>query len=110
MMKGQIAGLMRQAQQMQEKMKQVQDSLANEMVEGQSGAGLVKLTMTCKNQLKSVSIDPSLMSADADDRETLQDLLVEAFNDAATKAEALAQQRMSAVTAGLPLPPGMKLF
>lgn len=110
MMKGQIAGLMRQAQQVQEKMKQVQDSLSNEMVEGQSGAGLVKLTMSCKNQVKSVVIDPSLMSADADDRETLQDLLVEAINDAVAKAEAVSQQRMSAVTAGLPLPPGMKLF
>ncbi len=110
MMKNQIAGLMRQAQQMQEKMKQVQDSLEHEIVEGQSGAGLVKITMTCKNQVKSLVIDPSLMSADADDRETLQDLLVAAFNDAQAKAEAVSQQRMSAVTAGLPLPPGMKLF
>jgi len=110
MMKGQIAGLMRQAQQMQEKMKQVQDSLSQEMVEGQSGAGLVKITMNCKHEVKAVQIDPSLMSADADDRETLQDLLVEASNDASAKAEAVAQQRLSAVTAGLPLPPGMKLF
>jgi DNA-binding YbaB/EbfC family protein len=110
MMKGQIAGLMRQAQQMQEKMKQVQDSLSQEMVEGQSGAGLVKITMNCKHEVKAVRIDPSLMSADADDRETLQDLLVEAINDASAKAEAVSQQRLSAVTAGLPLPPGMKLF
>jgi DNA-binding YbaB/EbfC family protein len=110
MMKGQIAGLMRQAQQMQEKMKQVQDSLSQEMVEGQSGAGLVKITMNCKHEVKAVQIDPSLMSADPDDRETLQDLLVEAINDASTKAEAVSQQRLSAVTAGLPLPPGMKLF
>jgi DNA-binding YbaB/EbfC family protein len=110
MMKGQIAGLMRQAQQMQEKMKQVQDSLANEIVEGQAGAGLVKVTMTCKNDVKTVAIDPSLMTADADDRETLQDLLVAALNDAAAKANAVSEQRMSAVTAGLPLPPGMKLF
>ncbi len=110
MMKGQIAGLMRQAQQMQEKMKQVQDSLSQEMVEGQSGAGLVKITMNCKHEIKAVQIDPSLMSADADDRETLQDLLVEASNDASAKAEAVSQQRLSAVTAGLPLPPGMKLF
>ena len=110
MMKGQIAGLMRQAQQMQEKMKQVQDSLSQEMVEGQSGAGLVKITMNCKHQVKAVQIDPSLMSADADDRETLQDLLAEAINDASAKAEAVSQQRLSAVTAGLPLPPGMKLF
>ena len=109
-MKGQIAGLMRQAQQMQEKMKQVQDSLTQEMVEGQSGAGLVKITMNCKHEVKAVQIDPSLMSADADDRETLQDLLAEAINDASSKAEAVSQQRLSAVTAGLPLPPGMKLF
>ena len=110
MMKGQMAGLMRQAQQMQEKMKQVQDSLGQEMVEGQSGAGLVKITMNCKHEVKAVQIDPSLMSADADDRETLQDLLAEAINDASSKAEAVSQQRLSAVTAGLPLPPGMKLF
>jgi DNA-binding YbaB/EbfC family protein len=110
MMKGQIAGLMRQAQQMQEKMKQVQDSLSQEMVEGQSGAGLVKITMNCKHEVKAVQIDPSLMSSDGDDRETLQDLLVEAINDASAKAEAVSQQRLSAVTAGLPLPPGMKLF
>ena len=110
MMKGQIAGLMRQAQQMQDKMKQVQDSLEQEIVEGQSGAGLVKITMTCKNLVKRVAIDPSLISADADDRETLQDLMIAAFNDAAAKAEQVSQQRMSAVTAGLPLPPGMKLF
>ena len=110
MMKGQIAGLMRQAQQMQDKMKQVQDSLEQEIVEGQSGAGLVKITMTCKNLVKSVAIDPSLISADADDRETLQDLMIAAFNDSAAKAEQVSQQRMSAVTAGLPLPPGMKLF
>lgn len=109
-MKGQIAGLMRQAQQMQEKMKQVQDSLGQEMVEGQSGAGLVKITMNCKHEVKAVQIDPSLMSVDADDRETLQDLLAEAINDASSKAEAVSQQRLSAVTAGLPLPPGMKLF
>jgi len=110
MMKGQIAGLMRQAQQMQEKMKQVQDSLSQEMVEGRSGAGLVKISMNCKHEVKAVQIDPSLMSADADDRETLQDLLAEAINDASVKAEAVSQQRLSAVTAGLPLPPGMKLF
>jgi DNA-binding YbaB/EbfC family protein len=80
------------------------------MVEGQSGAGLVKITMNCKHEVKAVQIDPSLMSSDGDDRETLQDLLVEAINDASAKAEAVSQQRLSAVTAGLPLPPGMKLF
>jgi DNA-binding YbaB/EbfC family protein len=110
MMKGQIAGLMRQAQQMQEKMKQVQDALAQTSVEGQSGAGLVKVTMNCKHEVKAILIDPSLMSTDPDDRETLQDLLAAACNDAATKAEQVSQERMSAVTAGLPLPPGLKLF
>jgi nucleoid-associated protein EbfC len=110
MMKGQIAGLMRQAQQMQDKMKQVQDSLDQEMVEGQAGAGLVKVSMNCKHLVKSISIDPSLMTADPDDRETLQDLLVAACNDASNRAEQVSQQKMSAVTAGLPIPPGMKLF
>ena len=109
MMKGQIAGLMRQAQQMQEKIKQAQDSLADLQVEGQSGSGLVKLVMTGKHQVKSLAIDPSLMTSDPDDRETLQDLLVAAVNDAVAKVEQMSNERMSAVTAGLPLPPGFRL-
>jgi nucleoid-associated protein EbfC len=109
MMKGQIAGLMRQAQQMQEKIKQAQDSLADLQVEGQAGSGLVKLVMTGKHQVKSLSIDPSLMTNDPDDRETLQDLLVAAINDGVAKVEQMSNERMSAVTAGLPLPPGFRL-
>jgi DNA-binding YbaB/EbfC family protein len=109
MMKGQIAGLMRQAQQMQEKIKQAQDSLADLQVEGQAGSGLVKLVITGKHQVKSLSIDPSLMTNDPDDRETLQDLLVAAINDGVAKVEQMSNERMSAVTAGLPLPPGFRL-
>ncbi len=87
MMKGQLAGLMKQAQQMQENMKKMQEQLALIEVEGQSGAGLVKVTMTCKNDVRRVSIDPSLL---ADDKDMLEDLVAAAFNDAVRKAEATA--------------------
>ena len=106
MMKGQLAGLMKQAQQMQENLKRVQDQLAQVEVEGQSGAGLVKVIVTCRNELKRVTIDPSLL---ADDRDMLEDLVVAAVNDALRRAEQTAQERMGGVTAGLPLPPGFKL-
>ena len=106
MMKNQIAGLMKQAQQMQENVKKVQDSLAGIEVEGQSGAGLVKVTMTCKNDVKRVVLDPSLL---ADDKDMLEDLVAAAVNDAVRKAEATAAEKMSSVTAGLPLPPGFKM-
>ena len=104
--KGQLAGLMKQAQQMQDNMKRVQEELATLEVEGQSGAGLVKLQMTCKYNVRRVSIDPSLVG---DDRDMLEDLVAAAFNDAARKAEALSQEKLSAANAGMPLPPGMKL-
>ena len=106
MMKGQIAGLMRQAQQMQENMKKAQDALADILVEGAAGGNLVKVTMTCRHDVKRVTIDPSLL---AEDKDMLEDLVAAAFNDALRKAEATSQEKMSAVTAGLPLPPGMKL-
>jgi DNA-binding YbaB/EbfC family protein len=106
MMKNQLAGLMKQAQQMQDNMKRVQDQLATVEVEGQSGAGLVKVTMTCRHDVKRVAIDPSLLG---DDRDMLEDLVAAAFNDAVRKAESTAQERMAAVTAGLPLPPGFKM-
>lgn len=106
MMKNQLAGLMKQAQQMQDNMKRMQDQLATIEVEGQSGAGLVKVTMTCRNDVKRVAIDPSLL---ADDRDMLEDLVAAAFNDAVRKAEATTQEKMGAITGGLPLPPGMKL-
>ena len=106
MMKGQLAGLMKQAQQMQENMKRLQDELAALEVEGQSGAGLVKVVMTCRHDVKRVSIDPSLLS---DDKDMLEDLVAAAFNDAVRKVEVTTQERMSGITSGLPLPPGMKL-
>ena len=106
MMKGQLAGLMKQAQQMQENMKRLQEELATLEVEGQSGAGLVSVVMTCRHDVKRVTIDPSLLS---DDKDMLEDLVAAAFNDAVRKAEATSQERMSSLTSGLPLPPGMKL-
>ena len=106
MMKGQLAGLMKQAQAMQENMKKAQDQLALVEVEGQSGAGLVKVLMTCKNDVKRVTIDPSLLT---DDKDMLEDMVAAAFNDAVRKAEATSQEKMSGLTAGLPLPPGFKL-
>ena len=105
MMKGGIAGLMKQAQQMQENMKKMQDQLGSIEVEGQSGAGLVKVVMTCKHDVKRVTVDPSLL---ADDKDMLEDLVAAAFNDAVRRAEALSQEKMSKLTAGMPLPPGMK--
>lgn len=106
MMKGQLAGLMKQAQQMQENMKKAQEALAEVIVEGASGGGLVKISMTCRNDVKRVTIDPSLLD---EDKDMLEDLVAAAFNDALRKAESTAQEKMSSVTAGLPLPPGMKL-
>ncbi|HXC39491.1 MAG TPA: YbaB/EbfC family nucleoid-associated protein [Burkholderiales bacterium] len=106
MNKGQLAGLMKQAQQMQDNMKKMQEELATVEVEGQSGAGLVKVTMTCKHDVKRVSIDPSLL---ADDKDMLEDLVAAAMNDAVRKAEATMQEKMSGLTAGMGLPPGMKL-
>ncbi len=106
MMKNQLAGMMKQVQQMQDNVKKVQDSLATIEVEGQSGAGLVKVTMTCKNDVKRVVIDPSLFG---EDKDMLEDLVAAAFNDAVRKAEATSSEKMAAVTAGMPLPPGMKL-
>jgi DNA-binding YbaB/EbfC family protein len=105
--KGQIANLMKQAQQMQETMKRVQEQLASIEVEGQSGAGLVKIVMTCKHDVKRVIISPSVL---ADDKDMIEDLVAAAVNDAVRKVEATVQDKMSSVTAGLPLPPGMKLF
>jgi DNA-binding YbaB/EbfC family protein len=105
MMKGGIAGLMKQAQQMQENMKKMQDQLGSIEVEGQSGAGMVKVQMTCKYDVRRVSIDASVM----DDKEMLEDLVAAALNDAVRKVEAATQEKMASVTAGLNLPPGMKL-
>ena len=105
MMKGGIAGLMKQAQQMQENMKVMQDQLASVEVEGQAGAGMVKVQMTCKYDVRRVSIDDAVM----DDKEMLEDLVAAALNDAVRKVEATTQEKMSGFTSGLNLPPGMKL-
>jgi len=106
MMKGQLAGLMKQAQQMQDNMRKMQDQLALIEVEGQAGSGAVKVVMTCKHEVKRVVIDPSVMG---DDKDMLEDLIAAAMNDAVRKVEATSQEKMAGVTAGLPLPPGMKL-
>ncbi|SRR5690625_4780593 len=106
MMKGQIADLMRQAQKMQDNMKKAQEELANIVVQGSAGAGLVTIDMTCQHQVKRVNIDPDLLE---DDKEMIEDLIAAAFNDAMRKAEETSQEKMSGLTSGLPLPPGMKL-
>jgi nucleoid-associated protein EbfC len=106
MMKGGLGGLMKQAQQMQENMRKAQEELANIDVEGQAGAGLVKLVMTCKFKVKRVTIDPSLLG---EDKDMLEDLVMAAMNDAVAKAEATTQAKMAGFTAGLNLPPGMGL-
>ena len=105
MMKGGIAGLMKQAQQMQDNMKKAQEQLAQVEVEGQSGAGMVKLTMTCSHDVRRVAIDPSVM----DDKEMLEDLSAAAFNAAVRRGEEISQEKMAGFTSGLNLPPGFKL-
>lgn len=105
MMKGGVAGLMQQAQKMQERMMKAQEELGSVEVEGQSGAGMVKVTMTCKHDVRRVQIDASVM----DDKEMLEDLVAAAVNDAVRKAETTTQEKMAGFTAGLQLPPGMKL-
>jgi len=105
--KGQLAGLMKQAQAMQDNMKKAQDELGTIEVSGESGAGLVKVTMTCKHEVKRVTIDPSLL---AEDKDMLEDLVAAAFNAAVRKAEDLSNEKMGKFAAGMPgLPGGMKL-
>ena len=106
MMKNQLAGLMKQAQDMQDKMKKMQEELAQIEVDGESGAGLVKITMTCKHDVKRVVIDPSLLG---DDKDMLEDLVAAAMNDAVRKAEAMSQEKMAGMGAGMQLPPGFKM-
>ncbi|MES3015434.1 MAG: YbaB/EbfC family nucleoid-associated protein [Pseudomonadota bacterium] len=105
MMKNQLAGLMKQAQAMQDNMKKAQEELALMEVEGQSGAGLVKVVMTCKHDVKRITIDPSLL---ADDKDMLEDLVAAAFNDGVRRAEEISAEKMGKLTAGMPMPPGMK--
>ena len=104
MMKGGIGGLMKQAQKMQENMQKAQEELAAIEVEGQAGAGMVKVTMTCKHDVRRVQIDDSVM----DDREMLEDLLA-AVNDAVRRVEATTAEKMAGFSAGLNLPPGFKM-
>ncbi len=106
MMKGGLAGMMKQAQQMQQNMKKAQDELATVEVEGQAGSGMVKVTMTCAHEVRRVSLDDSILS---DDKEMLEDLIVAAMNDAVKQAAAVTKQRMGGFTAGMNLPPGMNL-
>ena len=106
MMKNQLAGLMKQAQQMQDNMKRAQEELAQTEVEGQSGAGLVKVVMTCRHDVKRVSIDESLLREDKDMRE---DLVAAAMNDAVRRVEATAQAKLASVAGGLGLPPGFQM-
>ena len=102
--KGQLAGLMKQAQAMQDNMKKAQEELGHIEVSGESGSGLVKVTMTCKHEVKRITIDSSLL---AEDKDMLEDLVAAAFNAALRVAEATSEQKMAKITAGLP--PGMKL-
>jgi DNA-binding YbaB/EbfC family protein len=106
MLKGQLAGLMKQAQQMQENLKKAQDEIAAMEVEGQAGAGMVKVTMTGRHDVRRVNIDSSLMG---DDKDMLEDLIAAAVNDAVRRVETLTQEKMGGLTSGFGLPPGMKL-
>ena len=105
-MKGGLAGLMKQAQQMQENIQRMQEQLATVEVEGQSGAGMVKVVMTCRHDVKRVTLDASLLT---DDKDMLEDLIAAAVNDAVRRVEATIQEKMGGMTAGLGLPPGLKL-
>jgi DNA-binding YbaB/EbfC family protein len=106
MLKGGLGNLMKQAQNMQENMQKMQEKLAMIEVEGQAGAGMVKVVMTCRHDVKRVSIDDSLIG---EDKEMLEDLLAAAVNDAVRRVETTTQEKMSGFTSGLGLPPGMKL-
>ncbi len=105
-MKGGIGQIMKQAQQMQADMQKAQEEMASLMVVGESGGGMVRITMSCKHQVHSIEIEDSLVG---DDKEMLEDLITAAFNDASRKVESTVQEKYSGMTAGMSLPPGMKL-
>lgn len=105
-MKGGIGQLMKQAQQMQAEMQKAQDEMSRLTVTGEAGAGLVKITMSCKHEVRSLAIDDSLVG---DDKDMLEDLIVAAFNDAVRKAESTVKEKFAGLAGGLSLPPGMKL-
>ena len=102
-----LMGLMKQAQQLQQKMQELQAELETQEVEGAAGGGLVRVRLTAKGEMRGLGIDPSLVKPD--ESEILEDLIVAAHNDARVKAEALMQDKMQAITGGLPLPPGFNL-
>ena len=106
MMKGGMAGLMKQAQEMQEKMQKMQEELANAEVTGQSGAGLVSVVMNGRHDVRRVSIDDSLLT---EDKEVLEDLIAASFNDAVRKLEAQSKEKMAGMTSGMNLPDGFKM-
>jgi len=105
-MKGGIGQLMKQAQQMQAEMQKAQEEMANVTVTGESGAGMVRITMTCKHEVRSLEIDDGLVG---DDREMLEDLVIAAFNDAVRRVDQTVQERFAGMASGLGLPPGLKL-
>jgi DNA-binding YbaB/EbfC family protein len=105
-MKGEIGQLMKQAQEMQANMKKAQEEMAGMTVIGESGAGMVRITMSCKHEVKALEIDDTLLG---DDKDMLEDLIVAAFNDALRRVEKTVQEKFAGMTAGLNLPPGMKL-
>jgi len=101
-----LGGLMQQAQQMQQKMKELQDQLERQEIVGSSGAGLVKVTVNGKNETRRIEIDASLFKPE--DKGVVEDLIVAAANDARGKVEAVVQEQMKQITGGIPLPPGFK--
>jgi DNA-binding YbaB/EbfC family protein len=105
-MKADIGSLMKQAQKMQAQMQKAKEELATLEVAGEAGGGLVQIRMTCKHEVRKLTIDPSLVG---DDREMLEDVLIAAFNDALRKVERTVQDKMGSMTAGLGLPPGLQL-
>lgn len=105
-MKGGIGQLMKQAQKMQEQMQQAQKDMAKEVVTGESGAGMVRITMNCRHEVQKIDIDDAVL---ADDKDMLEDLIVAAFNDAVRRVESTVQEKFSGMASGLSLPPGMKL-
>ncbi|WJG08008.1 YbaB/EbfC family nucleoid-associated protein [Aliiglaciecola sp. LCG003] len=106
MFKGGMGNIMKQAQQMQERMQKTQEELANIEVTGEAGAGMVKVTMTCNHNVRRVDIDPSLMD---DEKEMIEDLVAAAINDAVRRIQETNKEKMGDVTGGMPLPPGFKM-
>ena len=105
--KGGMGNLMKQAQQMQDRMQKVQEEIANTEVTGESGAGLVKITITGSHSVRRVEIDPSLM--EEDEKDMLEDLIAAAFNDASRRIEETQKDKMAGVTGGMQMPPGFKM-